>query len=63
VAIGRASLSKTCRRTPKVGDSGARRILADILIGAHAFGNEFRLLTLDEGLYRASFPTLVLETF
>jgi len=39
------------------------RILADFVIGAHAFTNGFRLLTLDEGLYRAAFPTLFLETF
>lgn len=40
-------------------DSGPRRILADFLIGAHAFHNGFRLLTLDERLYRAAFPRLL----
>src|SRR6266851_4032721 len=39
---------------------GPRRILADFLIGAHALQNGFRLLTLDEGLFRAAFPKLVL---
>jgi predicted nucleic acid-binding protein len=39
-----------------------RRILADFLIGAHAATNGYRLLTLDERLYRAAFPTLKIET-
>jgi predicted nucleic acid-binding protein len=43
-------------------DSGSRRILADFLIGAHALTNGYRLLTLDERLYRAAFPTLKIET-
>ncbi len=50
-------------RRGKHRDRGARRILADFLIGAHAFTNRFRLLTLDDGLYRAAFPTLSIETF
>jgi predicted nucleic acid-binding protein len=44
-------------------DSGARRILADFVIGAHASANGCRLLTLDDRLYRSSFPTLAIETF
>jgi predicted nucleic acid-binding protein len=44
-------------------DSGARRILADFLIGAHANLRGYRLLTLDAGLYRAAFPNLTIETF
>jgi predicted nucleic acid-binding protein len=36
--------------------------LADFLIGAHAAVNGYRLLTLDAGLYRASFPKLVTLT-
>jgi hypothetical protein len=38
-------------------------ILADFVIGAHASANGCRLLTLDYGLYRSSFPTLAVETF
>jgi predicted nucleic acid-binding protein len=44
-------------------DTGARRILADFIIGAHAVANGCRLLTLDDRLYRSSFPTLAVETF
>jgi len=44
-------------------DTAPRRILADFLIGAHALTHGFRLLTLDDRLYRASFPGLVIETF
>ena len=47
----------------KQRDRGARRILADFLIGAHASANGYRLLTLDDGLYRAAFPALAIETF
>jgi predicted nucleic acid-binding protein len=50
-------------RRRKQRDRGARRILADFIIGAHALANGFRLLTLDEGLYRAAFPALAIETF
>jgi predicted nucleic acid-binding protein len=42
-------------------DRGTRRILADFLIGAHAAIHGYRLLSLDERLYRAAFPTLKLE--
>jgi predicted nucleic acid-binding protein len=48
------------RRKPR--DSGTRRILADFLIGAHAQTCGYRLLTLDERLYRVAFPNLTLET-
>jgi len=37
-----------------------RRILADFVIGAHALVNGYRLLTLDAGIYAASFPRLVI---
>ena len=42
---------------------GARRMLADFLIGAHALTNGCRLLTLDDRLYRTAFPKLSIETF
>lgn len=45
-------------RRRKQRDSGPRRILADFLIGAHALHNGFRLLTLDDRLYRPAFPRL-----
>jgi predicted nucleic acid-binding protein len=43
-------------------DHGTRRILADFLIGSHAQVRGYRLLSLDERLYRAAFPTLKIET-
>lgn len=49
-------------RRRKQRDSGARRLLVDFLIGAHAQVNGLRLLTLDERHYRAAFPALKLET-
>jgi predicted nucleic acid-binding protein len=60
-SAGRAFRSYSERRR-KQRDSGARRILADFLIGAHAAAHGYRLLTLDERLYRAAFPTLTIET-
>ena len=42
-------------------DAGSRRILADFLIGAHAFVRGYALLTLDERLYRTAFPRLTIE--
>ena len=53
---GRAFQAYAGRR--KRVDSGPRRILADFLIGAHALERGYALLTLDEGIYRASFPKL-----
>lgn len=58
---GRAFQSYAERRR-KQRDSGARRILADFLIGAHAQTRGYRLLTLDERVYRAAFPKLTIET-
>jgi predicted nucleic acid-binding protein len=43
-------------------DHGARRLLVDFLIGAHAQVLGYRLLSLDERVYRAAFPTLKVET-
>ncbi|HTC49959.1 MAG TPA: type II toxin-antitoxin system VapC family toxin [Candidatus Aquilonibacter sp.] len=59
---GRAFQAYAERRR-KQRDTGARRILADFVIGAHAFANGCRLLTLDDQRYRSSFPTLAVETF
>lgn len=39
---------------------GPRRILADFLIGAHAQKRGYRLLTMDQGIYAAAFPRLIL---
>ena len=58
-AAGRAFQQYVARRR-KQRDSGPRRILADFLIGAHALHYGFQLLTLDDRLYRAAFPRLVL---
>jgi predicted nucleic acid-binding protein len=41
---------------------GSRRILPDFLIGAHAVVRGYRLLPLDERLYRSAFPALKMET-
>ena len=45
-------------RRRKQRDYGPRRILADFLIGAYALERRYHLLTLDDRLYRASFPRL-----
>lgn len=60
-AAGRAYQTYAARRRSH-REGGVRRILADFLIGAHAFENGYRLLTLDEGVYRAAFPRLVIVT-
>lgn len=44
------------RRRAQAGDP--RRILTDFYIGAHALENGYSLLTLDDRMYRASFPKL-----
>ena len=49
-------------RRRKRRDAGSRRILADFLVGAHAQIRGYRLLTLDERLYKVAFPTLTMET-
>jgi predicted nucleic acid-binding protein len=46
-------------RRKRQRDPGPRRILADFLIGAHALRLGYRLLTLDNKLYRAAFPNLL----
>ena len=60
-SAGRAFQAYAGRRR-KQRDSGPRRLLADFLIGAHANLRGYRLLTLDERLHRAAFPTLKIET-
>jgi predicted nucleic acid-binding protein len=56
-AAGRAFQSYVGRRSTKKTDL-PRRILADFLIGAHAAVHRYRLLTLDQRLYKAAFPNL-----
>ncbi len=59
---GRAFQSHAERRR-RQREPGARRILADFLVGAHAVSLGSRLLTLDARIYRTAFPTLLVETF
>jgi predicted nucleic acid-binding protein len=61
-AAGRAFRGYASRRE-KERPPGPRRILADFLIGAHAFHRGYRLLTIskDERIYRAAFPGLKIE--
>ncbi len=56
-AAGRAFQAYATRRRRQV-ESGPRRILADFVIGAHALQKGYRLLTLDDRLYRIAFPGL-----
>jgi predicted nucleic acid-binding protein len=58
-AAGRAFQSYAHRRR-RDGGSYPRRILADFVIGAYAHENGYRLLTLDQSVYRAAFPKLKL---
>jgi predicted nucleic acid-binding protein len=46
------------RRRRKQRDAGPRRILADFVVGAHAWVGGHALLTLDSGLYGSAFPKL-----
>lgn len=59
-SAGRAFQAYAERRRQQ-RDHGTRRILADFLIGAHADVRGYRLLSLDERLYRAAFPGLQME--
>jgi predicted nucleic acid-binding protein len=56
-AAGTAFQAYAARRR-KQKRAEARRILADFVIGAHALVNGYKLLTLDAGIYQASFPRL-----
>ncbi len=56
-AAGTAFQGYAARRRKQKG-AEARRILADFVIAAHALVNGYRLLTLDAGIYQASFPRL-----
>ncbi len=58
-AAGRAFHNYSARRAGK-RSAGSRRILADFLIGAHAAENNYRLLTLDDEVYRSAYPQLTL---
>ena len=59
---GRAFQGYASRRSAKKTEL-PRRSLADFLIGAHASVRRYRLLTLDQRLYRAAFPELEVATF
>lgn len=50
-------------RRKRYEDELPRRILADFLIGAHASVHHYRLMTLDQRLYRAAFPKLEIVVF
>jgi predicted nucleic acid-binding protein len=56
-AAGVAFQSYAARRRKQKSEE-PRRILADFMIGAHALVNGYKLLTLDAGIYQASFPRL-----
>jgi predicted nucleic acid-binding protein len=56
-SAGQAFQSYAGRRR-RQRDPGPRRIFADFLIGAYAATHNSSLLTLDEGHYRAAFPSL-----
>ena len=47
-------------RRRKQKGTESRRILVDFLIGAHALVSGYKLLTLDERMYQASFPRLAI---
>lgn len=59
-SAGRA-YEQYARQRRRQGSGQPRRILADFLIGAHAFINGHSLLTLDTGIYRTAFPKLAIQ--
>jgi predicted nucleic acid-binding protein len=60
-AAGGAFQRYAARRKRQNGAT-ARRILADFVIGAHALVSGYKLLTLDAGIYKESFPKLEIVT-
>jgi predicted nucleic acid-binding protein len=60
-AAGRA-FREYAERRRKQRAPGSRRLLVDFVVGAHAAIHGYRLLTLDEHLYQAAFPKLIIET-
>jgi predicted nucleic acid-binding protein len=60
--VAGAAFHNYAARRRKQRGAGARRILADFVIGAHALVNGYKLLTLDAGVYPASFPRLAIVT-
>ena len=58
---GQAFLAYATRRR-KQREAGPRRILADFVIGGYSARHNYWLLTLDEGVYKAAFPTLRIVT-
>jgi predicted nucleic acid-binding protein len=61
-AAGQAFQTYAARRKRHI-DSVPRRILADFVIGAHALQGGYQLLSLDDRLYRAAFPELIIVGF
>ncbi len=53
-----AAFQKYAARRRRQKSDDPRRILTDFYIGAHALCNEYRLLTLDDKIYRKAFPKL-----
>jgi len=56
-AAGREFQAYAARRR-RSRSTAARRIVADFLIGAHAWAHGYRLLTLDADFHGAAFPNL-----
>jgi len=61
-SAGRAFQAYAARRRKQRSSGSPRRILADFVIGAHAFQRGYHLLTLDDRHYSAAFPGLAILT-
>jgi hypothetical protein len=57
-----AAFQRYAARRKRQNGAATPRILADFVIGAHALVSGYRLLTLDDRVYRASFPKLEILT-